>query len=262
MNIARSFARFEKLVTDNSPVILTAVGVVGVVATGVLAAKGAFKASEIVLEETERDNIENGLVDIGIWEPLDRKETVKLTWLCYAPAVGVGVLSITAIVLANRISTRRAAALAAAYMATEKAHDEYKDKMREVFGVNKEEKAVNDLTQADVDRNPPRADGIIHTGFGDVLFRDGWSGRYFYSSMEAVKKAENSVNKTIHANDYVSLTQYYTALNISSTTASDDFGWTSYTKWLEVDYNTTTTEDGRVACHVLKYAVVPMRDFR
>lgn len=262
MNIGKMLSKTEKLITDNSPLILTAVGVAGTVATGVLAAKAAFKAAEAIVNETERVNIENGVEEVAEYEPLERKEIVKLTWLYFLPPVGIAAGTVGAIIMSNRISTRRAAALAAAYVAGEKSWEEYKEKVKQHLGVAKEEKVSAEVSQDRVNSTPPSATGIIHTGNGNDLFCDGFSGRYFYSSLEAVKKAENSINKQIHASDYASLSNYYSALGLRPTQMSDDFGWTSDTKWLEVDYSTTTTADERVACHYLKYSVLPMRDFR
>lgn len=62
---------------------------------------------------------------------------------------------------------------------------------------------------------------VEQTGNGDLLCLEGYSGRWFRSSEEAVIKAEQDFNQYLRLNDYASYNDFYTLLNIEQT----HFGW-------------------------------------
>jgi len=146
----------EQMTVANSPVILTAVGVAGTIATAVLTYKAATKSAHtLILEDAKRTS---ETPDAPV---LTNKDIVKLTWLNYGPPVAAGAITIGAIVMSNRISTKRAAGLAAAYTIAERAHSEYKDKIEEKFGKVKADAARAEIAQDQVDQNPPNTKKII-----------------------------------------------------------------------------------------------------
>src|SRR5205814_1440714 len=115
--------------------------------------------------------------------------------------VAAGVGTIGAIIFANRISSKRAAALAAAYAISEGRFSEYKEKMKEKMGIQKEKKFADEITQERVNANPPTG-SVLVLGAGDVLCRDEFTGRYFRSTVETIKRAENEVNHEIMHSGY------------------------------------------------------------
>src|SRR5690349_5429579 len=98
-----------KFTADNSPTILTALGAVGTLTTAYLAGKASFKAAQI-LDDYDTISIQENR------PPLDAKDKVAVVWKLYIPAASTAIVTVTSIILANRIGTRRAAALAAAYV--------------------------------------------------------------------------------------------------------------------------------------------------
>ena len=117
MGILGLAKRAQRLMVDNSPVILTAIGVTGVITTAYLTGKASIKAYRI-LEENE-----------SIHDPLLPKEKLALVWTCYIPPAMSAVATIAAIITANRVESRRAAALAVVYSLSEKAFEEYRSKV-------------------------------------------------------------------------------------------------------------------------------------
>ena len=66
---------------------------------------------------------------------------------------------------------------------------------------------------------------VIKTGKGDALFYDTFSGRYFRSSVESIRTAENEMNRAAACGEFVSLNTFYDTLGLDSIKFGDDFGW-------------------------------------
>lgn len=239
----------SKFTIDHSPAILTAVGVVGSVTTAYLTGKASFRAAEIIREEAfiARTNSEN--------VPL--KEKIELVWRLYVPAVGTGVMTVTCIIAANRIGSRRAAALASAYMISEKAFDTYKEKVVEKLGPKKEQ-TIRDEVAQDLVCDHPVATNEVTILSGDVLFMDSYSKRYFRSDVETVKHAQNAVNHMINHDGYASLTDLYNQIGLSSLPSSNEVGWNS-DRLLEIEFSTVL--ETNQPCIVMGFSVEPIRSY-
>lgn len=253
MTLTTILKQAEKFTTDHSPQILTGIGVAGVVTTAVLTGKATIKATRLL---DRHPYVELGE---GKARPLDTKEKVQLVWKLYVPPFIVGATSVAAIIAATQIGTRRAAAIAAAYAMSEKAMSEYKDKVVEKLGENKERSLRDDIAQDRVKNNPVTENSIIVTGGGKVLCYEPYTGRYFMSDMEALKKAQNDLNYLVLNNYYASLSDFYDLIGLDRTKLSDDMGWNS-DKMLELTFSTVLSDDDR-PCMVMDYQVVPIRDY-
>lgn len=249
-----------KFASDNSPTILTSIGVGGVITTAILAAGGAYKASGIVLAE-------QAFLDKSAWgrplageeaHQLTRKEKAQLTWMYYLPAVGSVVLTCGAIIGANRVADHRTAAMAAAFTISEKALVEYKDKVVETFGKTKGNRVQDAVMQDRVTNAPVPQSLIVMTGQKQLCF-DAWSGRYFHSTMEDMKKAMNDLNYRILSDNYASLSDFYNLLELESTSSSDDIGW-NVDKLLDIHFATCISPEQTPAIS-MDYRVEPIRGF-
>jgi hypothetical protein len=237
-------------VADNSPTLLTALGVTGTISTAVLAVRATFQAADLIYNERDRQD----LMELG--HPLDRKEEFQLVWKVYIPPVASGVVTIVCIIMANRIGHRRAAAVAAAFTVSQEAFEKYREKVVEKIG-DKQERAVrDDVAQDQVRKDPPSREVII-TGNGTVLCRDAFSGRYFESDVETIRKAINDLNQQILGFGYASLTELYALIGLDRTSVSDEVGWQ---KMITAEFSATMTEDNK-PCMVLSYSVEPVRDY-
>lgn len=245
MTLAEIGRRMSKFAVDNSPSIMTAIGVTGAVTTAYLTGKASFRAALILSEESPH---------------LEARDKVAMTWKLYIPAISTGAITIAAIICANRIGVRRTAALAAAYSLSEKAFEEYRVKIVEKLGARKEETARDEIAQERVNRQPPENREIIVTGNGSVLCMDAFSGRYFLCTVEEIRKAENDINHQIVRHDYASLTDFYDLIGLPATSISDHVGWNN-DKILEVHFSGTITPGNQKPCVVVNYTVGPVRDF-
>lgn len=232
----------EKFTHDNSPVVLTAVGTVGVVTTGILAAKGGMKAADILREEDSE---------------LTNTEKAAKTWKCYVPAATSGVLTCGAVICSSQISTRRTAAMAAAYSLSERKLNEYRDKVLEKVGEKKEEEIRAAVNQDRVRGTYSTELGL--TGKGDQICYDSMSGRYFLSTVEAIKFAMNKVNFMINSDGHASLSDFYDALGLETNGFSEEVGWTSE-ELMDISFTTVLTSDDKPAI-CLDYNTKPVRNY-
>lgn len=248
MDLGKLMGRAQKLLLDNSPAILTGIGVTGVLTTAYLTGRASFKAAELVLERNRQQEVND------LW--MAPKEKFKLTWKLYIPAAGSAVATIVAILCANKVSTNRAAALASAYAISERAFETYRDKVMEKFGETKERSIRDEIAQDDITNNPPTQ--IILTG-GSVLFRDGFSGRDFRSDMETIRRTMNDINEQVNRDFTASLGDFYELLGLDPTDKSEEFGWHADKK-LQLRFSSTITKSGEPAI-VFTYDLAPIRGY-
>lgn len=261
MKIPQFIHTLRKVSEDNAPAILTGFGIAGTGLTAYLTGVGAFKsASELRLAAVATLPDGQLVAEEEIGKLLTTKEKFKLTWQNYIPAAGAGCVTMGCIYYANRISSKRLAALAAAYTIAEKANSEYKEKVLEMLGKDKEEKVRASVQQDRIDRDPD-LDGMIDSEMEDgrVRCKDAWSGRYFRSTMEDIKQAQNDINYQILHHNYASLTDFYTQLCLEKTKESDEVGWSS-DHLLEVTF-TSAIDSKKRPVLVMDFAVAPIRNF-
>ena len=243
------FEKGQGFTRENSSTILTAVGVTGTVTTAYLTGKASVKAHELIkLEEAHIYRLQDG---VGV--KLEFKDQARLVWKEYIPAASVGVLTISSIIGANHISSRKATALAAAYGLSERALVEYKEKVVEHLGKNKELKVREEIAQDRVSKNP--VSQVIITGNGDVLCYDALTGRYFESNIETIKKAMNDINYRIMNHGSESLSAFYDEVGLPPTSLSDEIGWNS-NELMDIAFATTMSTDDR-PCISIDFTVAP-----
>lgn len=248
MNLS-SFAKLaQKSLIDHSPEILTGFAVAGVVSTAVMAVKVTPQAVRLIEEQEEETHTY-----------LTAKEKVQLTARCYIPAVGIGVATIACIIGASSINTKRNAALMSVYTLTEKSFSEYQEKVTQTLGANKEQKIRDEVAQDRVAADPPSGKQIIITGKGEVLCYDTLSGRYFESSVETIRQAQNDVNAAIINDMYASQNDFYAKIGLSPTSYGEEFGWTT-DKMLDIQFSAVLSEDSR-PCIAISYLYSPTRDY-
>ena len=268
-NVMKYFKMVKTFTKKHSPEILTGIGIAGMVTTTVLAVKATPKALELIEEEKSEQNRkllkeaeESGAEDCGQVTKLKPIEVVKVAWKPYVPAMLLGAGSIACLIGANSVHARRQAALYSAYKLSETALTEYKDKVIETVGEEKEKEIRDKVAKEKVEQNPVSKTEIFMTGRGESLFYDPLSDRYFKSDMETIRKIVNDLNYAMGCGSemYVSLSQLYDELGLKHTSISDEIGWNIKDGLLEADFSTQLTDDGR-PCIVLDWLKVPTYDY-
>jgi Family of unknown function (DUF6353) len=254
-------------VQDNSTVILTGMGVSGTVATAVLTARASFKAADILAKEQEAADTELRITlekdpDAPVIIPagkLSKTEKVMKVWPLYIPPAITCTTTIAAIVVSHRISSKKIAALAIASGISERALQEYKDKLVERLGEKQARNVRDEIAQDRVTKDPVTGKEVILTGNGEVLCYDNYTGRYFMSTIEDIKRAENKINFEMVNFMSASLTQFYDEIGLPPTTLSDNVGWNINNR-VEVEYSTTMSTDGR-PCISIDFIRAPIFDY-
>lgn len=252
MHVVTLAKRLGKVAADNSPVLLTALGVTGAITTAVLTGRATYKATMLIRSEQIATALDGN-------PELTPKQQFQLVWPYYISPAASLVFTCTAIVLANRIGARRAAAVAAALSISERAFDDYKEKVVEVIGKNKEQKVLDEIAQDRINRDPVGKTEVIVTGGGDVLCYDMYTGRYFRSDMETLKKAQNDFNYKLLNSFYASLSDFYNLIGLSITATSDEVGWNS-DQQLELEFSTTMSDDQK-PCIAINFRPMPSRNY-
>lgn len=132
-------------VQKHSPAMLFAVGLVGVSTTAVLACRATLKMSELLAEGEELIQKVDKVAEAKDDEEAGKKAkfgvrlqvAIKIAKL-YSPAIIVGVASVGALTGSHVILHRRNAALTAAYAIVHKSFDEYRGRVVEDQGKEKD----------------------------------------------------------------------------------------------------------------------------
>lgn len=230
-----------EFVKEYSPELLISAGVVGMATSTVLAVKATPKAL---------DKIEDKKAELGVTY-LTRKETIDAAWKEYIPSVGLSVASAACIILGTSKNVKRNTALATVYALSENTLREYRSKTKEIVGEEKAREIDSEVNKAVVrTRQKPiiiqnnDSEYVTHTGEGDTLIYDTFSGRYFRSSANAVERAVNQINKKIF-NDYLmTVNDFYNELNIPTIGAGNLIGWKSDKEMMEISFDSDVDKNG------------------
>ena len=239
-----------KMPDISSTTILTGMGVSGVVSTAYLTGRASFKAAEIIRKE----EIEKTLPP----DELTTVEKFKLVWPLYVAPVSVGCTTITAIVMANHVASKKIAALAVASGISDRALQEYKAKVIEKLGEKKEMTIRDEIAQERVAATANKE--VLVIGAGDVLCFDMMTGRYFQSTVEKIRQAENKINYEILNHMYASLSSFYDLIDIPPTPYSDTVGWNGLTDRFEVLFSTVMSPDQR-PCVAIDFSIPPTVEY-
>lgn len=246
MNLKPALRTVERFIVNNSPAIMTGIGAAGVIATAVMTGKASYSAAiKISNEELSRaDRVPN-------------KERAELVWKEFIPPAVVGTITLLAIIGANRVSSKRAAALAAAFKISEQMAGEYQERVVQTLGKKAEEELRADLAKERMDRTPGR--DVIILGENKTMFFDEVSGRYFQSTRQQIDNAVNQINHQINQTFYASLSEFYDLLELPKSEFSDELGWNS-DELLDVFFTAVLMDDGQPAV-AIRYNTTPFRHY-
>lgn len=238
----------KPLMVKHEPEILMSMGLVGLVSSIFLAANATAKATKVVEEERYRLNKEK----------LTKTEIIKAVWKLYIPTAVLTVVSVPCVIAGNRVSSKRNAALAAAYTLSETALEEYQNKTKEIVG-EKKEKEIRDSVSQDKVNKDYKPSSVLLTNGGDSLFKDELSGRYFKSSWNAIQKAANELNqKAIAGSDITTVNDWFEALGLEPIDGMDHLGWRVYDGrgLIQIELGSCLTPDN-IPCGCIQYTNQP-----
>ena len=233
----------------HSPEILVTVGVVGTVATTVMACKATTKAGDILDEFNSNMDDINKVVEMGKEEYTEdvMKKDIAIVYIqtgvkfakLYAPSVALGVLSITSILAGHNILRKRNVALAAAYATIDKSFKEYRGRVVERFGKELdhelrynikakefEEVQTDDKGKEKVVKNNVQISELEASDYAK-FFDEGCNGwtKDPEANLLFLKKQQTYANNRLKANGYLFLNEVYEMLGIPRTKAGQVVGW-------------------------------------
>lgn len=250
VNLSKFIKNIQTATAKRSPEILTGLGIAGMIITTVLAVKATPKALNLIY--AKKDEIEE--------ETLSPAEVVKTTWKCYIPAAVTCITSAACLVGASSVHIKRNAALATAYKLSESAISEYKDAVIEKIGEKKEQAVRDQIAENKMKKNPASTSEVYITEKGNTLCFDTISGRYFKSDIDRIKRAENTLNKRLLDEMYISLNDLYDELDLDHTKVGDELGWSLDDGLIELYFSSHLADDG-TPCVVMDYTRAPKYDF-
>lgn len=251
--------KIQKVLVKNAPTILAVMGAVGTVAAVCMSSDAALKATQAI-EEAEREakgddyelysqskklakkgyketaivkqlDISEDNIDV-IKSPLSKADRVWIYAKAYGPTAIMTAASVLCIFGSNHINKKRIASLAGAYLMSETALKEYKEKAKEVVGAKKAQEISDELIQDKIDKNPPNPNQVANTDTPAMtnivdlsLWYDKVSDRYFYSSADRIRRAETQAQKMLEKNGFVSVNDVYAILGLREVSLGQEVGW-------------------------------------
>ena len=241
-------------IKKHSPEIFMVAGIVGTVASTVLACKATTKVSKILEEKQNTiDAINKCLEDEKIdYTEEDKKKDLTIAYAqtgiklvkTYAPAVILGTLSITSIVAGHNILKKRNIAIAAAYTVVDKGFKDYRKRVVERFGEELDRELrcnikTREVEEVVVDENGNQAiekkivkeidgnplDNISdYAKFFDAFNTDEHRKDPNYNLM-FLRRQQDYANEVLRTRGHLFLNEVYDMLGIPRTTAGQVVGW-------------------------------------
>lgn len=240
-------------VQKHSPEILAGVGVVGTVASAVMACKATLKLNDILDDCKEtRDKIKAVEADPKYqneYTPEDAKKDLTVNYTqtavkiakLYAPAVILGSASLGCLLASNDILRKRNAALSAAYMTVDKSFKEYRSRVAERFGEEVEKEIRYNIKAQEIETIVANEDGSETVVMEEAKVMDpnlysdyarffdeanpNWQNDPEYNLM-FLKSQQQYANDLLKSRGRLFLNEVYDMLGIDRSKAGQVVGWT------------------------------------
>lgn len=249
--VALKAARTVLLARKHSPILMFGAGVAGSLTATVLACKATLKLEEtLVKAEDKRNEIKHAgetnpeLKSGGVYSEKDAQSDLRILRVktaaeigkLYAPAIVVGVISYGLLTGAHVVLTKRNTAVTAAFVAVDKAFKQYRDRVRQDVGEEKdleyrygavEKEIVEEGEHGHEVKTVKRINPETGKSMYAVLFGEGnknWlrapgANRLF------VQSQQSWANDLLNARGHVFLNDVYDMLGFERTKAGAVVGW-------------------------------------
>lgn len=253
-SVTRTFYKFGFQLKKHSPEILVVAGVVGTVASAVLACRATLKVNEVLEQPKEtiekiHESAEKGqLPDGREYTEEDSKKDLAIVYTktgvnvvkLYAPAVGLGVLSIASILAGNHILHKRNIALAAAYATIDQSFKDYRGRVIERFGKDLDLELKYNIKTKEIEETIVNEDGTEQTVKKTVntverhqfsayarCFDDTCAGwvRDAEQNLFFLDQVQRWANEKLQRQGYLFLNDVYKACGWQATAAGQVVGW-------------------------------------
>ena len=258
----RAFHNVGFQIKKHSPEILVVAGVVGTVASAVMACKATTKLHDVLDESKEKiDMFHKGVEDGKVKSEVDGEIVVvdytqedctrdiavtytqtglKLAKL-YGPAIALGAVSITSILVGHNILRKRNLALAAAYTAVDNGFKQYRGRVVERLGEKMDKELLYNIKAKEVEETVVDEKGKEKTVKKTIEVADPNAGMSPYTicfdetcagwqrDAEANKfflhQQQDWANEKLKAQGYLFLNDVYKMIGAKQTKAGQVVGW-------------------------------------
>lgn len=157
-----------------SPTIMIVGAAIGGVTATVLACKATIKAQDILTEhnaQVESIHTTKQQIESETYTENDYKSDITATYVktglklakVYAPAVTLGAVSLGCMFGSHHIMSKRNASLTAAYIALDKAFEEYKSRVSDRFGSRVQEELEHNIKAVELESKRTNEQGVEET---------------------------------------------------------------------------------------------------
>lgn len=249
----RAFHKAGFQLKKHSPEILVVTGVVGTIVSAVMACKATTKVSAII--ENTKESVDtihecaNNPEFAEEYTEEDSKKDLAIVYAqtglklakTYAPAVILGTVSVTSILVGHNILRKRNLALAAAYTAVDTGFKKYRGRVIERFGEQLDRELKYDIKAKTIEETVVDKKGKEKTVTKTIEVADpigamspytfcfdetcsGWerdaeTNKYF------LLRQQNYANERLKAKGYMCLNEVLDMLGIHHTRAGQVVGW-------------------------------------
>lgn len=253
-SLNRKFGRAGLKLKKHSPEILVGLGIVGTVASTVMACKATLKVNEITDEAKENIDkihvaLEKGYTEAGQeYTEEDSKKDLTITYVQtavkltknYAPAIVLGSLSVASIISGHNMLRKRYIATAAAYTLVDKSFKDYRNRVVERFGkeldqelrynikakeveeIEVDEKGKEKVVKKTIQVADPNA--ISDYAFFFCEGCHGWSKDAEFNLM-FLKRQQAWANDVLKTRGHLFLNEVHDMLGVQRTQAGNVVGW-------------------------------------
>ena len=201
--------------------VLTAVGIVGFGATVLVAVKNTKKVQRIYDKDQRMKSVVEGT---GASQDISKVEWVKKYGKYYIPTLVMYTASAVCVISAYKMSVTEIAAISGSLATVISQRDKIETEMRKYVGDEVVDKAKDAVIGQEA--NKLEDSDIYDTGKGKILCCEGYFGTYFYSTEEAVERAQKTIQNWIDKKYPISMEDYYKELGINKCAqAYGHFGW-------------------------------------
>ena len=237
----------------HSPEILAVAGIVGVVASAVMACKATTKVNDVVETHKKRVKTIHAAKEVGIMndEPYTEEDGNKHLTMTYAhtglellklygPSLALGTLSIASILTSNNILRKRNLAAVAAYHAVDKSFKGYRSRVVDRFGKDLDRELLYNIKVEEIEETVVDENGNETTVKNTVEILDpntlgeytrvfdcgnpGWD-KDPDNTMFFLKQQQRFANEKLQSRGHLFLNEVFDLLGYPRTKIGNKVGW-------------------------------------
>lgn len=256
--LTRSINKVGFKIKKHSPEILVVAGVVGTVASVVLACRATLKVHEVldeaketvdVIHKTAEEHANDDTTEVAVYTQEDAKKDLtivyaqtgwKLTKL-YGPAVITGALGIGCMLAANNILRKRNVALAASLAGVMSDFKEYRGRVIDRFGKEMDRELRYNIKAKEIEERVVDEEGnetvvtktvevvdpnLAHSLYSVVFCEGnlGWTRNAELNKVFLIQQ-QNYANDRLKARGYLTLNEVYEMIGAQTTKYGQIAGW-------------------------------------